>query len=69
MALPIGSTPVLKGEEATKFIAMIHKDAQKPAELTPTPKLAKAREIIKEHVKNDQKCVHRWAVETWDSRR
>ncbi|MBA7610813.1 hypothetical protein ES703_18027 [subsurface metagenome] len=57
MALPIGSTPVLKGEEATKFIAMIHEDAKIPAKLTPTPKLEKARKLIKEYARDEQKLV------------
>ena len=57
MALPIGSTPVLKGEEATKFIAMIHENAKTLASPTPTPKLAKARKLIREYARDEQKLV------------
>jgi hypothetical protein len=57
MAIPIGATPVLTGKEAAEFIKMIHKDAQKPASLTPTPKLGKARELIKKHAEGRQKYI------------
>lgn len=57
MALPIGATPVLEGEEATKLIALIHKESKMPARLTPTPKLAKAHELIKEYARDEQKLV------------
>ncbi len=55
MAQPIGVTPVLTGKEATKFIIMIHEEVQKPVGLTPTPKLAKAQELIKKHGGHRQK--------------
>lgn len=58
MALPIGATPVLTGKEAAKFITMIHKDAQKPAKLTPTPKLKEAHALIKQHAERQQKRIH-----------
>ncbi len=55
MAQPIGATPVLQGKEAAKFLAMIHAEVQKPVGLTPTPKLAKAQELIKKHGEHRQK--------------
>lgn len=57
MAQPIGSTPVLKGRDATKFISKIRADAQKPVDLTPTPNLGRARELIREHGERRQKHV------------
>ena len=58
MALPIAATPVLSGKEATEFITTIHKDAQNPAHLTPTPNLKKARALIKWHAEHRQKRIH-----------
>ena len=58
MALPIGATPVLTGKDAAKFIITLHKDAQKPVSLTPTPKLEKACELIERHAKSQQKHIH-----------
>ncbi len=52
MARPIEPTPVLKGREATKFITMVHRDAQKPAGLIPTPKLKKAQKLIQKLSEN-----------------
>ncbi len=57
MAQPIGATPVLTGKEAAKFITMLHEDASKPVCLTPTPKLAKAHELIKKYGKHGKKRV------------
>ena len=57
MALPIGATPVLKGEEATRFIAMIHEDAKTLVKPTPTPKLKKARQLIRKYAKDEQNLV------------
>jgi hypothetical protein len=59
MALPIGSTPVLSGKEATKFMARVHKDSTVPARPTPTPKLARARELIKAYAGDGHKQVRR----------
>ena len=59
MALPIGATPVLKGKEALDFLVTIHKDAQEPTCLTPTPKLGDATKLIKMHVKRQQKRIRR----------
>ena len=58
MALPIAATPTLSGKEATKFMATIHKDAQKLVSLTPTPKLARARDLIKKRAEHQQKRIH-----------
>ena len=55
MALPIGTTPILRGEEAAKFLVRLHEDAQKPVHLTPTPNLRKARRLAKEYAKQRQK--------------
>ncbi len=47
MALPIAPTPVLKGKEAADFLAKVERDLKNPVGYVPTPRLAKAREIIK----------------------
>jgi hypothetical protein len=57
MALPIGSTPVLRGKEAVEFLTKLHKDAREPANLTPTPKLEEAHRLIEKHAKHQQKRV------------
>jgi hypothetical protein len=57
MALPIGATPVLRGKKAAEFLVTIHADAQIPASLTPTPKLAQACKLIEKHAKRQQKRV------------
>jgi len=57
MAQPIGVTPVLTGKEATRFMAKILANEQKPVSPTPTPKLAKAQELIKEHGERRAKLV------------
>lgn len=58
MALPIGATPVLKGKEADAFLEKIHKDQNKPVNLTPTPRLVEACELIKEHAKRNKKSIY-----------
>ena len=57
MALPIGATPVLNGKEAAEFLAMLHKDAQEPTSLTPTPKLEEACKLIEKHGEHQQKRI------------
>lgn len=57
MAQPIGATPILRGEEAATFITKLHKNAKKPVGLVATPKLEKARELIKKHSEHGQKRV------------
>ena len=58
MALPIAATPVLTGREAAEFLTALHRDAQKPVALIPTPKLEEARKLIKKHAKHQQKRIH-----------
>ena len=55
MAQPIGVTPILRGKEATEFLAMIQRDLEKPVGLIPTPKLGKARELIKRQIGIDNR--------------
>ncbi len=57
MAQPIGVTPVLTGKEATRFIAKIRAEERKSVGPTPTPKLAKVQELIKEHGERRPKHV------------
>jgi hypothetical protein len=47
MSQPIEPTPVLRGErEIRRFEEKIEADLKRPAALTPTPKLEKAREMV-----------------------
>ncbi len=55
MAKPVSATPVLSGEEATKFISMIHENSNKPVGLIPTPKLGAAQEMIKQYIERGKK--------------
>ena len=57
MAQPIGATPVLKGRDAKRFLTKIHADVKVPVGRTPTPKLEKAIELIREHGERRQKHV------------
>ena len=57
MAQPIGSTPVLTGKEATRFLAKICTEEKKSIGPTPTPKLAKVQELIRENGERRQKHV------------
>lgn len=47
MALPIGSTPVLRGKDATAFIATVYKNASRSVSIVPTPKLEQVSKLIK----------------------
>lgn len=47
MALPIAATPILEGKDATRFLGQIQSDLKKPANYKPTPRLGKARQLIK----------------------
>lgn len=49
MAKPIGTTTVLTGKEAAAFLTKIHRDSGKKVALTPTPKLERARALIRKH--------------------
>lgn len=57
MAKPIGVTPVLTGNDAGKFLSKIQAEEQKRVGPTPTPKLAKAEALIREHGKSKSKHV------------
>ncbi len=49
MAMPIAPTPVLQGKEAVDFQKRLDDDLKRPVELKKTPKLEKARELIKRY--------------------
>jgi hypothetical protein len=55
MALPIAATPVLEGKDASDFLRRIESDLKKPLKYTPTPKLGKARELVKKYVAKGKK--------------
>ncbi len=57
MARPIGVTPVLTGNDARRFLSRIQAEEQKRVGPTPTPKLAKAEELIREHGEQKSKRV------------
>jgi hypothetical protein len=57
MAKPIGASPVLTGEDAVKFLAKLHADAQTTVGPTPTPNLYKVRELVIQHAQRQQKHV------------
>jgi hypothetical protein len=52
MARPIAPTPVLTGKEAARFLTSIRESANKTVTYAPTPKLAKAYEIVKKDADN-----------------
>jgi hypothetical protein len=54
MSLPIGETPILRGEEAAKFLVRLLEDAKNPVCLTPTPNLHKALQLAKAYAKQKQ---------------
>lgn len=49
MAIPIGATPILKGREADRFITMVIESEKHPIRFVATPKLEKAREMVKKY--------------------
>ncbi len=57
MAKPIGTTPVLTGKEAAKFIVRIQEEAKTKVGLTPTPKLETACDLIKQYSENGKKRI------------
>jgi hypothetical protein len=57
MALPVTPTPILKGKQATRFINMISRDAQRPSYPIPTPKLGEAQQLIQRYAK-PEKLTH-----------
>jgi hypothetical protein len=57
MARPIGDTPILKGKDASRFLSMVRDADKNPVGLTPTPKLAKAHELVKKYSEHDAKHI------------
>lgn len=57
MALPIGSTPILKGRDAKKFDEKIKQDLQRPTRLVPTPRLEEARKLVMEYAVTSKKRI------------
>lgn len=57
MARPIAPTPVLKGKAAVEFLTKVYANENKPAELTPTPKLDHAYELAKKYAADRKKHV------------
>lgn len=57
MALPIGATPVLRGEEAVRFIVRVHRNANKPVSIVPTPKLGQASKLIQANASSRKPSV------------
>lgn len=49
MSLPIVPTPYLEGEDARKFEKKLEEGLKKPVTPTPTPKLKKAKKLIKRY--------------------
>ncbi len=47
MSLPIKSTPTLNAKESKTFLKELHKNEEKKAEFTPTPKIKEAEKLIK----------------------
>lgn len=55
MATPIAPTPVLKGREAVEFQKRLESDLKRPVSLVETPKIRKARELIKQYASKHTK--------------
>lgn len=55
MAMPITQTPKLSVKESEKFMKKISKDINKPAILIPTPKLVKAKKVLKAYALKEKK--------------
>ncbi len=47
MAMPIGATPVLKGNDAKRFARIVADGLKKPVGLTPTPKIDRLKNMIR----------------------
>jgi hypothetical protein len=50
MAIAVAPTPVLRDEDAIKFMERVEADLKRPAKLAPTPKIELARKLIKSYV-------------------
>jgi len=55
MATPIAPTPILKGKEAVEFQKRLESDLKRPVSLVETPKIEKARELIKQYASKHQR--------------
>ncbi len=55
MAMPIAPTPVLQGKEAVEFQKRLDADLKRPVKLVPTPKIQKARELIRQYASSRPK--------------
>jgi hypothetical protein len=55
MALPIKPTPVLKADEAVKFLKKVEKNLTKPSYKVETPKLHLAKELAERHASRKPK--------------
>jgi hypothetical protein len=55
MAMPIAPTPVLQGKEAVDFQMRLDADLKRPVKLVKTPKIQKARELIKQYASRTKK--------------
>jgi len=55
MALPIATTPVLRGRAGRKFEKKLQQDLKRPSKLTATPKLEDARNAVKAYAAGRKK--------------
>jgi|GEM_PF-3201989 len=55
MARPIEATPVLKGEEARKFLEKMAQSPNRVTHLVATPRLEEARRLARERTAGGQK--------------
>ena len=55
MAMPIAPTPILKGKEAVDFQKRLDADLNRPAIIVETPRLEKARELIRKYASRYKK--------------
>lgn len=54
MAIPIGETPELSGEELVLFSKRLKQGLDRPAKMVPTPNLKKALERVKNILKHSE---------------
>ena len=55
MAMPIAPTPVLEGKEVAEFKKRLDADLKRPVRLVQTPKIGKARKLIKQYASRPKK--------------
>jgi len=53
MAQPISPTPVLVGQDAVAFAKRLKVDLRRPVHLVPTPKIEKAKALVKQYANRD----------------